>query len=815
MKISYNWLKQYIDINLDYEKTAQILTDIGLEIEGIEKFQSIKGGLEGLVIGEVIEKGKHPNADKLSVTKVDIGKGDLLNIVCGAPNVDKGQKVVVAPIGTTLYSGDQSFEIKKTKIRGELSEGMICAEDEIGIGDSHDGIMVLDPQTKIGIKANEFFNIENDIVFEIGLTPNRIDSASHIGVARDLAAFLNQTENISYKKPKVDDFKVENTSRPVGVKIENVEACPRYSGVTVSNIEVKESPDWLKNRLKAIGLSPINNVVDVTNYVLHETGHPLHAFDCDKIANDQIIVKTLPKNTEFKTLDEEVRKLNENDLMICDSNEGMCIAGVFGGIDSGVTEKTKSVFLECAYFNPVYVRKTAKRHQLSTDSSFRFERGVDPNDTIYALKRTALLIKELAGGEISSEIVDEYPEEIKPREFAISYKNVYRLIGKEIDKNKIKSILKDLEIEVIESNDESINLRIPTYRVDVTREADVIEEILRIYGYNNIEIPQHVNGSLSYVEKPNTGELRNRVANYLNNVGFNEIMSNSLTKSSYYELKEDFGKEALVRIHNPLSQDLDVMRSNLLFGGLESIRHNINRKRNDLKLFEFGNVYFFNGEHGKENTIDKYHQHERLALFLTGKKYGLNWSNNEEMSFFDLKAYIDNLVHYFALDLNSLVKETISNSVYSEALVYKTGEDVIVRFGILQKDLLDKFDIEQEVYFADFAWPNLLKKAKKIKAQFSELPKFPEVRRDLALLIDDSITFENIEQLAKKLERKFLKEVVLFDVYKGKNIEKGKKSYAVSYTLQDENKTLTDKQIDKIMKKFIDVYQKELGAQIR
>jgi phenylalanyl-tRNA synthetase beta chain len=815
MKLSYNWLKQYINIDLDYKKVAEILTDIGLEVEGIEEFQSVKGGLEGLVIGEVKEKGKHPNADKLSVTKVDVGGKELLNIVCGAPNVDKGQKVVVAPIGTKLYSGDESFEIKKTKIRGELSEGMICAEDEIGIGDSHDGIMVLEEKSEIGIPAKDYFKIENDIVFEIGLTPNRIDGASHIGAARDLAAFLGQEQDISYTIPSVEHFKIDNTKRPVEVIVENEEACPRYSGITVSNITVKESPDWLKNKLKAIGLSPINNIVDATNYVLHETGHPLHAFDCDKIDGDKVVIKTVQANTVFKTLDEEERKLHQDDLMICNSSKGMCIAGVFGGIDSGVMEGTKNIFIESACFNPVYVRKTAKRHMLNTDASFRFERGVDPNDTVYALKRVALLIQEIAGGEISSEIVDVYPNVVEPLKVSMKYKNIHRLIGKNIGNEKIKQILELLEIKVISSDDDELEVSVPTYRVDVQREADVIEEILRIYGYNNIEIPVHMNGSVSYVPKPNPEILKNNIAAYLSNVGFNEIMSNSLTKSTYYNLKDNLGEEKLVKLHNPLSQDLDVMRNSLLFGGLESIKHNINRRRSDLKLFEFGNVYSFEGDRNKANPVESYKQNENLALFLTGKRFALNWANNDGVSFFDLKSHVDNILNYFAIDLSKLTTNSNINPIFSESISYTVNDKLVVKFGILSSEIMEAFDIEQEIFYADFEWPVLLKLAKKIKTQYTEIPKFPEVRRDLALLINEEVKFFQIKEMAINLERKLLKEVVLFDIYKGKNIEKGKKSYAVSYVLQDENKTLTDRHIDKIMNKFISTYKKELDAQIR
>ena len=815
MKISYNWLKEYINIDLDYKVIAEILTDIGLEVEGIEKYESIKGGLEGIVIGKVVEKSEHPNADKLSVTKVDIGTGELLDIVCGASNVAAGQKVVVATVGTKLYNGDESFTIKKSKIRGEVSVGMICAEDELGIGTSHDGIMVLNNDVKVGTLAKDYFSIENDILFEIGLTPNRIDSASHIGVARDLAAFLSQNKKTLYKTPDVSNFKIDNTSLPIDVVVENLEACPRYSGITISGIEVEESPKWLQNKLKAIGLNPINNIVDCTNFILHETGHPLHAFDADKIKGQRIIVKTLPNKTPFKTLDESVIELSDADLMICNNQEGMCIAGVFGGFDSGVSNKTKNIFLESAYFNSVFVRRTSKRHQFATDSSFRFERGVDPNDTIYVLKRAALLIKELAGGNISSEIVDVYPNPIKEKIIEISYSNVHRLIGKKIPEDKIKTILQALEIEIVKEDDNELTLKIPTYRVDVVREPDVVEEILRIYGYNNIEIPNHVNSALSYNKKPNPEFIKNQVSDYLASIGFNEIMSNSLTKSVVYNKIEGSIKNNLVTLFNPLSSDLDVMRQNLLFGGLESVRHNINRKRESLKLFEFGNVYFGDDSKSSENPLNKYSYKHELALFITGKKFPLNWSNNDLVSFFDIKEFVEMIFKLLNLSVSKMKVTEYSDYRFTDALDYKLDNKTIAQVGMISRDILKEFSIDQEVLFANFNWDLVKSKVLNNNIGFKELPKYPEVRRDLALLLNEDVLFSDLLKTAYKIENKLLKEVVLFDVYKGKNIEAGKKSYAISFTLRDENKTLTDKQIDKIMNKLIFVYEKEYDAKVR
>lgn len=815
MKISYNWLKDYIKTDLSADKVSKILTDTGLEVEGLEQFESVKGGLEGLVIGQVTSCKKHPNADTLSVTTVNIGADNDLPIVCGAPNVAEGQKVVVATVGTTLYSGNEEIKIKKAKMRGEPSEGMICAEDEIGLGTSHDGIMVLDDSAKIGMPAKEYFNIETDSVFEIGLTPNRIDGASHIGTARDLAAYLSLTEKTELIKPSVDAFKVDNNNLPIEIIVENTEACPRYTGVTISNVKVESSPDWLQNRLKAIGLNPINNLVDISNYVLHETGQPLHFFDADKIEGNKVIIKTLPEETPFITLDKTERKLSANDLMICDENKGMCIAGVFGGMTSGVSENTKNIFIESAHFNSVYVRKTAKRHDLHTDASFRFERGSDPNITVYALKRAALLIKEIAGGEISSEIVDVYPTPVDDYKVDLTFRNLKRLIGKEIEKDKVRNILESLDIKIITEDDDKLSLEIPTYRVDVLREADVIEEILRIYGYNNIEISEHVNSSLSYSPKPDKEKIQNTISDILSGNGYNEIMCNSLTKADYYNNLESYKPTNLVKILNPLSNDLNVMRQTLLFGGLESIIYNQNRKNADLKLYEFGNCYYLK-DADSENPLKKYNEEQHLALFITGNKTEENWISKEEAtSFYLLKSYVENILEKLGFNLSLIESEEVSSDIFIEGLSYKYNKNQIVNFGILNKKVLKTFDIDTKVYFAEFYWNTVLKLSTKNSIRYTEIPKYPEVRRDLALLLDKEVRFNKIKDLAYKSERKLLKKVSLFDVFEGEKLGANKKSYAVSFILQDENKTLTDKQIDKIINNFIRVFEEELGAQIR
>ncbi len=814
MKISYNWLKQYIDTDLDYKEMSVILTNIGLEVEGIEHFQSVKGGMEGLVIGKVLECEKHPDADRLSITKVDIGAGEPLPIVCGAPNVAAGQKVVVATVGTVLYDGDKEVKIKKGKIRGQVSAGMICAEDEIGIGNDHEGIIVLDENAQIGQKAKEYFDIEEDIIFEIGLTPNRIDGASHIGVARDLAAYLSQTKKTEYKKPSLDNFKIDNTDYPVKITIENEKACKRYAGITVSNIKVKESPDWLKNRLKAIGLTPINNIVDITNFVLHETGQPLHAFDADMIKEHHVIVKTLEKGSKFVTLDEQERELDENDLMICNPQEGMCIAGVFGGAKSGVTEKTTTVFIESAYFDPVYVRKTSKRHVLQTDASFRFERGIDPNNVIYALKRAAVLMKELGEGQISSEIVDVYPNPVKDHRVNVKYAHIDRLIGQKIEHDKIKNILLSLEIKIVEETDEGLVLDVPPYRVDVTREADVIEEILRIYGYNNINISNNVRSTISYAPKPDVNKWKNIISDFLSSKGFHESMSNSLTKSAYYETG-GFKAENTVKILNPLSSDLDALRQSLLFGGLEAVIYNENRKNKDLKFYEFGNCYAIYPEKSGEHVLDKYHEENHLAVFISGNKHNINWNNPVQKSdFYYLKSHTESVLKRLAYDTDKLNIQEISDDVFDYGLSYSLNSKPLVNFGLVSKKLRKLFDISNEVFYADFYWDILMKKLPARK-MFTSIAKFPEVSRDLALLLDKSVKFSQIKELAFKTERKLLKKVSIFDIYEGEKLGEDKKSYAINFILQDEFKTLKDKQIDKIMNNFVRVFEKELGAKLR
>lgn len=816
MKISYKWLKDYLAVNLDVHKIGEILTNIGLEVESIEEIQAVKGGLKGLVIGEVLECEKHKDADKLSVTLVDIGEAEKLKIVCGAPNVAKGQKVVVATVGTVLYSGDKEFVIKKSKIRGEDSQGMICAEDEIGIGNSHAGIIVLPADTQIGMAASTYFNIESDFILEIGITPNRVDGTSHIGVARDLAAYLNvfsENEVITYKKPSIENFTVDNNDLTISVQVENSEACPRYSAVTIANVEVKESPEWLKTRLEAIGQKPINNVVDITNYVLHETGQPLHAFDADMITGKKVIVKTLENGTKFKTLDLQERNLNDRDLMICNTAEGMCMAGVFGGEKSGTTEKTKNIFLESAYFNPVCVRKTAKRHGLSTDSSFRFERGTDPNNTIYALKRAALLIKEIAGGSIASDVVDIYHNTIQNFIVEVSFANIKRLIGKEIDKALIRKILTSLEITILNETADSLQLSVPPYRVDVQREADIIEEILRIYGFNNVEMNEEVHSTLSYIKKPNREVLINKVADLLVSNGFNEAMSNSLTKVTYYET-EEAKKENLVHIKNPISQDLNVLRQTLLFGGLEAVAFNNNHKNFDLKLFEFGNCYFAEN-HKDKSPLKGFYEETNLALFISGNRTEINWNSHERRSdFYFLKSNTDLILQKLNFNVQNLEQKEINDDELAYGLSYSLHGKQLVKFGSVKRKLLKMFDIENEVFYAVFNWGALLEKYNDT-VKFTEIVKYPEVRRDLALLIDKNVSYSQLRLLAFKTEKKLLKNVNIFDVYEGKNIETGKKSYALSFYLQDDDKTLTDKQIEKIMRNLAQVFEKEVNAKIR
>jgi phenylalanyl-tRNA synthetase beta chain len=805
MKISYNWLKNYIDVEVNPENISEILTDSGLEIDGMQKIQTIKGGLEGLVVGEVLTKEKHPDADKLNCTTINVGGEEELNIVCGATNLEVGQKVVVATVGTTLYAGDDSFKIKKSKIRGELSEGMICAEDEIGLGVGHDGIMVLEASTAVGTLAKDYFKIEDDYELEIGLTPNRADATGHIGVARDLVAVLGQKQEINLVKPSVDDFKVDNTDLNITVEVENTELCPRYSGVTISGLEVKDSPDWLKNRLLSIGLTPINNVVDVTNFVLHETGQPLHAFDAAKIAGNKVIVKKVADKTKFTTLDDTERELSENDLMICNAEEGMCIAGVFGGSESGVSNTTTSIFLESAYFNAVSVRKSAKRHGLNTDASFRFERGADPRITIYALKRAANLIKEVAGGSVSSEIVDIYPNEIENFEIDFSFDNCDRVIGQAIDREVIKKILTDLEIEIITEKGDELKLSIPPFKVDVQREIDVIEEVLRIFGYNNIVLPDVLKSSLSYRTKPEKEKVTNIISDLLVSNGFNEMLSNSLTKSDYYKETAD----SLVRIKNPLSIELDVLRQSMLFDGLETIVYNQNRRNSDVKLFEWGKTYF--------KTETKFKEHSHLSLFISGASTNENWdtANAGDVNFYQIKGIVNTIMEKFGMNKFNIRTEESDLTCFEYGLKHKVNNIDLVEFGKVDAATQKQFDINNEVFHVIFNYDNFIKLVGMNKVVYKEVSKFPSTRRDLALLIDKTVTYSSIQELASKQERKLLKDINLFDVYEGKNLPEGKKSYALSFQFQDEQKTLVDAQIDKVMSKIINSLEKELDAQLR
>jgi phenylalanyl-tRNA synthetase beta chain len=818
MKISYNWIKDYLKIDLETAKVAEILTAIGLEIEGLEEWISVKGGLEGVVIGEVLTCKKHPDADKLSVTTVDIGGPQPLQIVCGAPNVAAGQKVPVATIGTVVFKGDESLEIKKSKIRGELSEGMICAEDELGLGNSHDGIMVLDKNAKPGTPAGNYFKIAKDTVFEIGLTPNRIDSGSHFGVARDLAAYLNLNTGIDQKAvlPSVASFKPDNNDNPYEVIIENATDCPRYTGITISGITIGESPDWLKNRLRAVGLNPINNVVDITNFVQYEVGQPLHAFDADKIEGKKVIIKNLPEKSKFITLDNTERSLSSRDLMICNTKEGMCIAGVFGGIKSGVTSSTKNIFLESAYFNPVSIRKTSKRHGLKTDAAFRFERGTDPNITKWALKRAIMLIKEVAGGKISSDIADVYPNEIKNVQVDVNFNNINRLIGKKIESETVKKILSLLDIEIIHDDGVNLRLMIPSYRVDVKLEADVIEEILRIYGYNNVEVNLHVNSTLSYPEKPNKEKIVNIVSDHLSNNGFSEIMCNSLCPAAWYEQSEDFNKEQLVMLANPLSSDLNAMRQSLLFGGLSSVIWNINRQNLDLKLYEFGHCYFYHKSDESYPKASNYTEKTSLDLFISGNTRHQSWNcKTNPTDFFNLKSSVEMILSRVGVKPENLSSGESNKKYYSESLTYLYNNKIVAEAGRVSKSYLSKFDIGQDVYWGHIEWDLILKMIKTYSITFHELPKYPSVKRDLALLLDRGIKFGQIRDIALRTEKNILHDINLFDVYESDSLGKSKKSYAVSFILRDDLKTMTDKNIDKIMNNLIRAFENELNAQIR
>ena len=820
MNISYNWLKEYVSFDLTPAEVAEALTSIGLEVGGVEEVQSIKGGLEGIVIGEVLTCEPHPNSDHMHITTVNLGSGDPVQIVCGAPNVAAGQKVVVATLGTKLYDGDECFTIKKSKLRGVESLGMICAEDEVGLGTSHDGIMVLPADAVPGTPAKDYFNIKSDYVLEVDITPNRADACSHYGVARDLYAYLVQAgKATSLTRPSDDAFCVDNQDLPIAIEVADTTACPRYAGVTVKGVTVKESPAWLQDKLRLIGLRPINNVVDVTNYILHAYGQPLHCFDADKIKGGKVIVKTMPQDTPFVTLDGVERKLDAHDLMICNAEEPMCMAGVFGGLDSGSTETTKNVFLESAYFNPTVVRKTARRHGLNTDSSFRFERGIDPNSVIYCLKQAAMLIKELAGGTISMDIKDLYPHPIADFTVDLNYQYVHDLVGKTIPVETIKRIVTSLEMKILSETSEGITLQVPAYRVDVQRPCDVVEDILRIYGYNNVEIPTTLKSSLTVKgEVDQWQKMQNLISEQLVGCGFNEILNNSLTKSAYYDGLETYPSQHLVMLMNPLSSDLNCMRQTLLFGGLESIRHNVNRKCADLKFFEFGNCYYYHADKkNPEKPLAAYSENNHLALWVTGKRVSNSWAHPEEnSSVYELKAYVLNIFTRLGLNLGSVVFGNLSNDIYSVAVTVQTrGGKLLATYGVLTKKLQKAFDLDDEVYYAEINWHELMKAVKNVKVSYTEISKYPAVKRDLALLLDKSVQFAEVEKIAYDTERKLLKAVELFDVYEGKNLEPGKKSYAVSFLLQDEHATLNDKQIDKIMQKLIANLENKLGAKLR
>lgn len=820
MNISYNWLKDYINFSLTPDELMAALTSIGLETGSVEEVESVKGGLKGLLIGKVLTCEQHPDSDHLHVTTVDIGDDEPKQIVCGAPNVAAGQTVVVATIGTNLYSGEETFTIKKSKIRGVESFGMICAENEIGIGNSHEGIIVLNEEIKPGTPASEYYQLESDYVLEVDITPNRIDAASHYGTARDLFAFLKQSgdKEAKLKKPSVTDFRINDSSPGVKVEVENTEACPRYSGITIKGVEVKESPKWLKNRLETIGVRSINNVVDATNYVLHETGQPLHAFDLKEIKDNKVIVKTLPNGTVFTTLDEVERKLNEKDLMICSTDGAMCIGGVFGGINSGVTEATSDVFLESAYFNPTWIRKTARRHGLNTDASFRFERGADPNNTMYVLKRAALLIQEVAGGKITGEIQDVYPNPIQDVQVNLSIEKVQNLTGKKIPAETIETILDSLEMKITDKNSEGWIVNIPTYRVDVYRDVDVIEDILRIYGYNNIEIGEELKSNLSYQTPTDLSyKLQNLISEQLTGAGFSEILNNSLTSGLYYKNLETYPKTHCVYLKNPLSNELDVMRQTLLFGGLESIAYNRNRKNPDIKFYEFGNVYSYHSEKDQENNrLAAIREEFHLSLWTTGNEVVNSWIRpDEKTSVYGLKAFVESILLRLNIASKKLIYKPESDEIFSAALSIETHSGrKLGRVGILQKSICKTFDINAEVYFAELNW-NFLMKEHKDDTQHTEIPKFPTVKRDLALLLDKNVSFAEIQKTAFNTDKKLIKEISLFDVYEGKNLPEGKKSYAVSFILEDKEKTLTDKQIENIMSRIQKNLEDKLNTKLR
>ena len=826
MNISYNWLKRYIALQDDAQTVAKILTSIGLEVGTVEEVETIKGGLKGLVVGEVLTCEAHPNSDHLHITKVNVGEAEPLPIVCGAPNVAAGQKVIVATVGTVLYDGEESFTIKKGKLRGEESWGMICAEDEIGVGTDHAGIIVLPADTPVGMKAADYYHIENDTIIEVDITPNRSDAASHYGVARDLFAYHQaHGQNIALTKPSVEAFKIDNNELPIKVIVDAPEAAPRYSGVSIKGVTIKESPEWLKNSLLAIGLRPINNIVDVTNFVLHECGQALHAFDADKIKGNEIHVRYARQGEKFVTLDGVEREMNERDLMIANTDEAMCIAGVFGGLESGVTENTKNVFLESAYFDPVTIRKTSRRHQLQTDASFRFERGTDPNNTLYVLKRAALLIQEVAGGQVAMDITDTVNADFAPWPVTIDINRVHSLIGKAIGEEAIETILKALEIEILSKSGTIWQLAVPRYRVDVQRECDVVEDILRIYGYDNVEFPEKLNTSLAYGVKPDPEKLRRKIAEQLTAQGFNEILNNSLTKLSYYENLEQLPLANCVKIMNPLSSDLGVMRQTLLFGGLESIARNANRKNSDLKFYEFGNCYHYDKlkvESLKLKGIDAeplaaYSEEPHLGLWLTGNKAAQTWVRKEEKtSFYQLRAYVNNIFVRMGVDIAKVTVERLENELFSDGLVLKAANGKALGFiGIVARKQLKALDIDQEVYYADLDWSALIKQNKQYKAVINDLPKYPEVKRDFALLVDKTIEFADLARAAFATEKKLLKNVYLFDVYEGKNLEAGKKSYALSFILQDTENTLKDTQIENIMNRLKATFENQFHATLR
>ncbi len=835
MNISYKWLREYVDFDMTAQEVADALTSAGLEVDSVEEVQSIRGGLEGIVIGHVLTCEPHPNSDHMHVCTVDLGQGEPTQIVCGAPNVAAGQKVVVATIGTKLYDGDECFTIKKSKLRGIESNGMICAEDEIGIGNDHAGIIVLPEDAVVGTPAAEYYNLQSDWLIEVDITPNRADACSHYGVARDLYAYLTQNGiKTALHRPSCDDFKVDNNDLQIKVSIENEEACPRYTAVTLKNCEVKESPDWLKTRLTTIGLRPINNIVDITNYVMMAYGQPLHCFDADMIAGNEVIVKPMPEGTKFVTLDGVEHTLSDRDLAICNTQEPMCIAGVFGGKGSGTYETTKDVLLESAYFNPTWIRKSARRHGLSTDASFRFERGIDPNGQIYALKQAAILAKELAGAEISMEIVDVYPKKMEDFIVDLSYDYCDNLIGKKLSHDTIKSIVTSLEMQILEENEDGIKLQVPAYRVDVQRPCDVVEDILRIYGYNNVEIPTSVKSSLSVKGDPDTShKLQNLVAEQLVGAGFREILNNSLQRGAYCDGLESYKPENSVKLLNPLSQDLNALRQTLLFGGLESIARNANYRMPDQRFFEFGNCYYFNEERRCpdivpgvsssrdpeviKHVLDAYSEDYHLGIWVTGKRVSGSWAHaDEDSSFYELKSYVINVLSRLGVKFGALVFADGKSDIFDKSLeIQNRGGKVLVRMGVVALKIQKQFGIEAPVYFADLNWKLLMKAIKGQSVKYAEISKFPAVSRDLALLLDKSIEFAQIEKIAYQSEKKLLKEVRLFDVYEGKNLPAGKKSYAVNFILQDTEKTLNDKQIDAIMQKLIANLTKQLNAELR